>query len=95
MKNQKVNNQKDQNIVFRHGTNHSGNRFTMCAITIDNQMSIGIAKCNKKDQFVKKTGRLISFGRAYKNQLTGKQTFKSQLSNKKEIFNEFFTKISS
>ena len=59
-----------QNMTDKVARGKVRNGFTVCLISenIDGKeySALGIAQCSKKDQFNKKVGRLISYGRALK-----------------------------
>lgn len=55
-------------VFFGHGlSTHKNQMFTVAIVPSDDRtVNVGVAVCNKKDQFNKKIGRMVSHGRALK-----------------------------
>lgn len=67
----------ENKIYFYHGTTTDGRRFTLAGryeIPSDNhaELIIGLSICSKRDQFIKKLGRVRSQGRSLSNDNFGK-----------------------
>lgn len=58
-------NMTEQNVRFVYATNKSGRKVTAAYLYDDASASIRVAtaQCSKRDRFVKKIGRDVSFGR--------------------------------
>lgn len=50
----------------QHFVYHSDNRFTLVGIVEENSLKLGLAVCRDGDQFSRKMGRTIAYGRAEK-----------------------------
>ena len=59
------NNTTEQNVRFVYSTNKAGRKVTAAYMYDDanNAIRLATAQCSKRDQFVKKIGRDVSFGR--------------------------------
>jgi len=61
-----------QQPYYFHGVSQDGSRFTVAGQYEDEKLIVGIALCSKKDQFVKKLGRIKSYGRVLSKNGHGK-----------------------
>lgn len=95
----KIKKENELKVFYRHGKT-KGIRFTICMIVDSNKIvTFNYSRCSKRDQFSKKIGRNIAYGRALKDYSSTKKLLKNKFERNnneiqiKTLFNKYFNYI--
>lgn len=96
----KIKKENELKVFYRHGKTIKGIRFTICMIVDSNKIvTFNYSRCSKRDQFSKKIGRNIAYGRALKDYNFTKKLLKNKFERNnneiqiKPLLNKYFNSI--